>query len=35
VVDLRYGVFFAMSSAAEPIWDLADARDRLGYVPQD
>ena len=33
--EIRYGVFYAMSSAAGDHWDIADAERRLGYRPQD
>lgn len=35
VADVRYGVYFAMSSDAGAQWDLADAQRGLGYTPRD
>lgn len=32
---VHFGVFYAMSSRAASMWDIADACDRLGYRPLD
>ena len=33
--DLDWGIFYAVSRGAEKKWDLANARELLGYEPQD
>lgn len=33
--DLRFGIFFGLSNNTERCWDLRNARELLGYDPQD
>jgi nucleoside-diphosphate-sugar epimerase len=33
--DLRFGIFYGVSNNKWSFWDLADARERIGYQPQD
>jgi nucleoside-diphosphate-sugar epimerase len=33
--DLRFGIFFGISNNSECYWDLSNARELLGYEPQD
>lgn len=34
-LDLRYGVYYGVSANTWRFWDLANARDELGYEPRD
>ena len=33
--ELRYGVYYGVSANTWRFWDIANAREELGYVPQD
>jgi nucleoside-diphosphate-sugar epimerase len=33
--DLRFGIFYGVSNNKWNFWDIADARERLGYQPRD
>ena len=33
--DLRFGIFYGVSGWAGAPWDIANARELLGYAPQD
>ena len=32
---LHWGIFYGVSGGGEKKWDLANARDLLGYAPED
>jgi nucleoside-diphosphate-sugar epimerase len=33
--DLRFGIFYGVSNNKWNFWDITDARERIGYLPQD
>jgi hypothetical protein len=33
--DLTFGIFYGVSNNRWNFWDIADARERIGYQPQD
>ena len=33
--DVAFGIFYGISANKRAYWDIQNARDRLGYAPQD